>query len=191
MLEQIRKSVQTRARHKRGQLFINTVSPREDERILDLGGGNGTHIHNILPHIDICVLLIFQMIICGSLNNNTVIKLYYCLRVANCRCRTNILMLHFVHPLSNMSQSPKTTFVIIKIRTNFKKWRWRAKKSLHGKYNGSAKDTLSKHRISGSHLKVIHFIQARFWYCPDEHKSRYLIMSPSGGRKKLHPTGIC
>ena len=41
-----------RARERRAALFRATLAPKPGMRILDLGGGNGSHIARILPHHD-------------------------------------------------------------------------------------------------------------------------------------------
>lgn len=38
-----------RARQRRGELFRRLFAPTENDRILDLGGGNGAHIASIIP----------------------------------------------------------------------------------------------------------------------------------------------
>lgn len=38
------------ARQRRGELFKQLFAPTEDDRILDLGGGDGSHIASIIPY---------------------------------------------------------------------------------------------------------------------------------------------
>jgi hypothetical protein len=49
MLKTIARRFSQQARTRRGQLFIEYLQPTEQDRILDLGGADGTHFASILP----------------------------------------------------------------------------------------------------------------------------------------------
>lgn len=48
MLKKVQRWFSSRARKKRGELLTKTLNPQHTDEILDLGGGNGIHIHSIL-----------------------------------------------------------------------------------------------------------------------------------------------
>ena len=48
-LVQLASAYSKRHREKRGRLFRQFMHPQEDDRILDLGGGDGSHVAAILP----------------------------------------------------------------------------------------------------------------------------------------------
>jgi len=50
MLKRIKDIYSNNARKKRAQLFRNLLLPKEQDKILDLGGGNGNHINMILEN---------------------------------------------------------------------------------------------------------------------------------------------
>ncbi len=52
-LKKYRKGISNSAREQRGKLFLETMQPQKTDRILDLGGGNGSHIAKILGNVKV------------------------------------------------------------------------------------------------------------------------------------------
>jgi SAM-dependent methyltransferase len=46
----IAKAYTKRARSRRGEMFRSYLQPSDEDRILDLGGGNGAHLASIVPY---------------------------------------------------------------------------------------------------------------------------------------------
>lgn len=44
------KDYQAKCRRKRGEIFIQYLKPKEEDRILDLGGGEGAYISQMIPY---------------------------------------------------------------------------------------------------------------------------------------------
>jgi hypothetical protein len=50
MLKKIQKRFSNNARKRRGNLFNETLQPNEKDKLLDLGGGNGSHFNQIIDN---------------------------------------------------------------------------------------------------------------------------------------------
>lgn len=50
MIRQLFKRYSRRSRENRGKVFMQYLQPTVEDRILDLGGGNGRHLAGILPY---------------------------------------------------------------------------------------------------------------------------------------------
>ena len=53
MLKRIQKKFSNNARKKRGELFNRVLSPQKKDCLIDLGGGDGRHIHKIIDNEEI------------------------------------------------------------------------------------------------------------------------------------------
>lgn len=50
------RRVSNKSRKKRGRLFVSALNPSKDDRILDLGGGDGSYFASLLPYrSNVCV----------------------------------------------------------------------------------------------------------------------------------------
>lgn len=64
MIKKTQKKFSDNARKKRAALFREKLQPKTRDKIIDLGGGNGKHIHGILGNQD------FENVIIADISNN-------------------------------------------------------------------------------------------------------------------------